>query len=79
MGFRDVLAIDAAGVMLCGIHEMSELAMQRVWYVGTMSYQRRSGCLCGGYKDVCIIDAAGGCAGVQRQTVLATQWLCISL
>ncbi|KAF3488076.1 hypothetical protein F2Q69_00052992 [Brassica cretica] len=26
-----------------------------------------------GYKDVCTIDAAGGCAGVQRHTVLATQ------
>ena len=31
-----------------------------------------------GYKDVCTIDAAGGCAGVQRQTVLATQRVCIS-
>ncbi|KAF3576306.1 hypothetical protein DY000_02030290 [Brassica cretica] len=28
-----------------------------------------------GYKDVCTIDAAGGCAGVQGQTILATQRL----
>ncbi|KAF3590907.1 hypothetical protein DY000_02021753 [Brassica cretica] len=26
-----------------------------------------------GYKDICTIEAAGGCAGVQRQTVLVTQ------
>ena len=29
--------------------------------------------VCAGYKDVCISDASCGCAGVQKQTVLATQ------
>ena len=32
-----------------------------------------------GYKDVCTSDADGVCAGVQRQIVLVTLRVCISL